>query len=104
MQCCTLKIFIEIEVDDTPAVQAVINADTKRTNLLKDEQSLILKVEDGDMDANLQLKEVFNFYYIYLFSNLQKSQYRFFGDIRNPTFCGHVCFIILITLLNQHFL
>uniref|UniRef100_A0A915HWN4 ABC transporter domain-containing protein n=1 Tax=Romanomermis culicivorax TaxID=13658 RepID=A0A915HWN4_ROMCU len=50
----------EIEVDDTPAVQAVINADTKRLNLLKEEKQLIELVENtGDMEANDRLKEVY---------------------------------------------
>lgn len=49
----------EIEVDDTPAVEAVIKADKKRTALLAEEKALTAKVEEGDLEANEHLKEVY---------------------------------------------
>lgn len=51
-------LFSEIEVDDTPAVEAVVKSDKKRTSLLEEETALTVKVETGDMEANDRLKEV----------------------------------------------
>lgn len=58
--CFDPPSFTEIEVDETPAVQAVINADTKRLALLKEEKELTQRVETGDMVANTRLKDVRN--------------------------------------------
>lgn len=49
----------EIEVDDTPAVEAVVKADKKRLALINEEKELTQKVEAGDIEANERLKEVY---------------------------------------------
>ncbi|KAF1742936.1 hypothetical protein MXB_3717 [Myxobolus squamalis] len=48
----------DIEVDDTPAVTMVINADIKRLNLLAEEQELLKDISKGVKDAVSRLQEV----------------------------------------------
>ena len=48
----------EVQADDTPAIDAVLKADTKRLKLLEEEQKLIDESEAGD-DSNVErLKQV----------------------------------------------
>lgn len=49
----------EIEVDETPAIQAVINADKKRLDLLNEEKELSAKMETGDSSITVRLKQVY---------------------------------------------
>ncbi|PAV91654.1 hypothetical protein WR25_20129 [Diploscapter pachys] len=48
----------EIAVDSTPAIDAVVNSDKVRLRLLKEEEELTQKLEDGDTSVTERLKEV----------------------------------------------
>ncbi|PAV67989.1 hypothetical protein WR25_23357 [Diploscapter pachys] len=48
----------EIAVDSTPAIDAVVNSDKVRLGLLKEEEELTQKLEDGDTSITERLKEV----------------------------------------------
>lgn len=47
-----------MRADDTPAVLAVLNADTKRLELLALEKKLLVEYEGGNAEAGNKLKEV----------------------------------------------
>ena len=47
-----------MQADDTPAIEAVLNADKKRLELLALEKELLVKNEAGDAEAGDKLKEV----------------------------------------------
>ncbi|KAG8448680.1 hypothetical protein GDO86_015672 [Hymenochirus boettgeri] len=49
----------EVVADDTPAVQAVLKADTKRMKLLEDEKRLQARLEKGDDSASERLEKVY---------------------------------------------
>ena len=51
-------LFSEIAVDSTPAIDAVVNSDKVRLRLLKEEEELTKKLEDGDTSVTERLKEV----------------------------------------------
>ncbi|KAI6185096.1 hypothetical protein M3Y97_00668100 [Aphelenchoides bicaudatus] len=48
----------EIAVDDTSAIDTVIKSDKVRANLLEKEKELTKSLEDGDLDAAIELKEI----------------------------------------------
>lgn len=49
---------IEIEVDDTSAVDTVVKSDKVRMNLLQEEINLTKLLEEGDSSVGERLKEV----------------------------------------------
>lgn len=48
----------EVVADETPAVQAVLRADTKRLKLLEEERQLQVQLEQGDDTAAERLEKV----------------------------------------------
>lgn len=48
----------EVKADDTPAVDAVLTADTKRLALLEEEKKLVAESEAGDDSNSERLKQV----------------------------------------------
>ena len=48
----------EVTADDTPAIDAVLKADTKRLRLLEEEAKLIAESEAGDDSGTERLKQV----------------------------------------------
>lgn len=52
-------VFTEVVADETPAVQAVLKADTKRLKLLEEEKRLQALLEKGDDTAGEKLEKVF---------------------------------------------
>ena len=48
----------EVVADDTPAIDAVLKADTKRLELLEEEKKLVAEGEAGDDSHSDRLKEV----------------------------------------------
>lgn len=48
----------EVVADDTPAVDAVLKADTKRLELLEEEKKLMAEAEAGNDSNSDKLKEV----------------------------------------------
>ena len=48
----------EVVADDTPAIDAVLKADTKRLELLAEERKLMAEAEAGDDSNSDRLKEV----------------------------------------------
>ena len=48
----------EVTADDTPAIDAVLKADTKRLRLLEEETKLIVESEAGDDSGTERLKQV----------------------------------------------
>lgn len=54
-----LLVFTEVVADETPAVQAVLKADTKRLKLLEEEKRLQALLEKGDDTAGEKLEKVF---------------------------------------------
>ncbi len=48
----------EVVADDTPAIDAVLKADTKRLELLEEEKKLMAEAEAGDDSHSDKLKEV----------------------------------------------
>lgn len=48
----------EVRADDTPAVDAVLSADTKRLRLLEEEKKLVAESEAGDDSNSERLKQV----------------------------------------------
>lgn len=55
-----LTVFLppEVVADETPAVQAVLRADTKRLKLLEEERQLQGQLEQGDDTAAERLEKV----------------------------------------------
>lgn len=49
----------EVVADDYTAVETILNADVKRTKLLNECKELEAKIEDGDLDVQDQLNEVY---------------------------------------------
>ena len=48
----------EVMADDTPAIEAVLKADTKRLKLLEEEAKLIAESEAGNDSGSERLKQV----------------------------------------------
>ena len=48
----------EVVADDTPAIDAVLKADTKRLELLEEEKKLVAKSEAGNDSQSDRLKQV----------------------------------------------
>ena len=48
----------EVEADDTPAIDAVLKADTQRLALMKEEKDLVAESEAGNDSRSDRLKEV----------------------------------------------
>lgn len=48
----------EVVADDTPAVQAVLKADTRRLKLLEEEKQLQARLEKGDDSVGDRLEKV----------------------------------------------
>ena len=51
---------IEVVADDTPSIESVLKADTKRTALLEEEKILTKEAEAGNTKNSERLKEVGN--------------------------------------------
>eukprot|EP00794_Sanderia_malayensis_P016198 gene16198-17828_t len=49
----------DIQANETPAVEVVLNADKKRLSLLAEERRLLVEVDKGSDEANKKLKEVY---------------------------------------------
>ncbi len=49
----------EVKADETPAFEAVLNSDTKRLKLMKEEKELIAESERGDDSHSERLKQVY---------------------------------------------
>ena len=47
-----------MQADETPAVEAVLSADTKRLQLLEEEKKLVAESEAGDDSNSERLKQV----------------------------------------------
>ena len=54
---CTL-FMLEVVADDTPAVQAVLKADTRRLKLLEEEKRLQARLEKGEDSVAERLEKV----------------------------------------------
>lgn len=50
--------LIEVVADDTPAVQAVLKADTRRLKLLEEEKLLQARLEKGEDSVAQRLEKV----------------------------------------------
>uniref|UniRef100_A0A7S3PEA4 ABC transporter domain-containing protein n=1 Tax=Aplanochytrium stocchinoi TaxID=215587 RepID=A0A7S3PEA4_9STRA len=57
-QIDVLYVEQEVTANDTPAVQMVLNADVKRTELLKEEESLLAKLENNEDLDETELNEL----------------------------------------------
>lgn len=53
--------------DDTPAIQAVLSADTKRLSLLEEEKKLVAESEAGDDSNSERLKQVPHYTHLHSF-------------------------------------
>lgn len=55
----TVSVFLlEVVADDTPAVQAVLKADTRRLRLLEEEKQLQARLEKGEDSVAERLEKV----------------------------------------------
>lgn len=50
--------LLEVIADDTPAVQAVLKADTRRLKLLEDERRLQARLDKGEDNVSEELEKV----------------------------------------------
>lgn len=50
--------LLEVVADDTPAVQAVLKADTRRLKLLEDEKRLQARLDKGEDNVSEELEKV----------------------------------------------
>jgi ATP-binding cassette subfamily F protein 1 len=66
----------EVQADETPAVQVLLNADTKRLILLEQEKKLREQSEAGDDKASEQLREVRVYGCLHLIDKLQGKYQR----------------------------
>lgn len=51
-------VFVEVVADDTPAVQAVLKADTRRLRLLEEEKRLQARLDKGEDSVSEELEKV----------------------------------------------
>lgn len=51
-------LVLEVVADDTPAVQAVLKADTRRLKLLEEERQLQARLEKGEDSVAERLEKV----------------------------------------------
>lgn len=51
-------VLLEVVADDTPAVQAVLKADTRRLKLLEEEKRLQARLEKGEDNVAERLEKV----------------------------------------------
>lgn len=58
VDCAVLLLHPEVVADDTPAVQAVLKADTRRLKLLDEEKRLQARLEKGDDSVAERLEKV----------------------------------------------
>lgn len=56
--CHVLVFLLEVVADDTPAVQAVLKADTRRLRLLEEEKRLQARLEKGEDSVADRLEKV----------------------------------------------
>lgn len=56
--CHVLVFLLEVGADDTPAVQAVLKADTRRLRLLEEEKRLQARLEKGEDSVAERLEKV----------------------------------------------
>ncbi len=52
-------MLLEVRADDTPAIEAVLSADTKRSQLLAEEKRLVEESEAGNDSNSERLKQVY---------------------------------------------
>lgn len=55
---CVCVCLLEVVADDTPAVQAVLKADTRRLKLLEEEKRLQARLDKGEDNVSEELEKV----------------------------------------------
>ena len=48
----------EVQADETPAIEAVLSADVKRTDLIAEQKKVMARFERGDMSAQQRMQEI----------------------------------------------
>ena len=48
----------EVQADETPAIEAVLSADVKRTDLIAEQKKVMSRFERGDMNAQTRMMEI----------------------------------------------